>query len=156
MISGWEGRRTGLLKTIESVTMNCLIADEVITKWGKLRHKRITTALIDYQKAFDSIPHELIPWMRALGLNSRIVDMIIALMPKWQTQFSIHTSVGTVTTEPVTLLRATHSRRSTKIWAFQSLAKFFRITCSMFALSAKKLDRLILTVQRVSTSIGRH
>ena len=164
-------------------TMDCLMADEVITKWGKLRHKRITTAWIDYQKAFDSIPHELIPWMlRALGLNSHIVDMITALMPKWQTQFSIRTSGGTVTTEPVTLLRGVFQGDTLSVLLFclamcmisyalktehenlgipllsevLSNHLFYVDDLKMFALSAKKLDRMILTVQRVSTSIGRH
>ena len=82
-------------------TMDCLMADEVITRWGKLHHKRITTAWIVYQKAFDSIPHKLISWM----LNTRIVGMITALIPKWRSEFSIHTSGGTVKTEPITLLR---------------------------------------------------
>ena len=43
--------------------------------------------------------------LRALRLNSRMVDMFVALMPKWRTQFSIRTSDGIVTTEPVNLLR---------------------------------------------------
>ena len=78
-------------------TMDCLMADEAITKWSKVSSKKLSVAWIDYQKAFDSIPHELIIWiLDSLGLNPRIRDMIARLIPKWVTKFSIRTPGGSV------------------------------------------------------------
>ena len=82
------------------------MADEAITKWSKVSSKRLSVLWIDYQKAFDSIPHDLITWMLdSLGLNPRLRNMITGLIPKWITQFSIRTPGGSVSTDPIALLR---------------------------------------------------
>ena len=56
------------------------------------RNKKLSIAWIDYQKAFDSVPHSWVETSIALvGVNRKIVGFCKLSMEKWNTMFILKT-----------------------------------------------------------------
>ncbi|XP_044745088.1 uncharacterized protein LOC123306951 [Coccinella septempunctata] len=63
-----------------------LIIDNTITKQAKKRLKNISVAWIDYQKAFDSVPHSwLLEILRIYKVDHEVVELLKSLMSTWRT-----------------------------------------------------------------------
>ena len=57
------------------------------------RNKNLSTAWIDYQKAFDSVPHSWVEKSIALvGVKSKIVGFCKLSMEKWNTRLFLKTN----------------------------------------------------------------
>lgn len=64
-----------------------LITDYIITKQVKKKQRNISMAWVDYQKAFDSVPHSwLIKTLRMYGITEPIISLLEHLMKTWRTQ----------------------------------------------------------------------
>lgn len=71
-------------------TMGCkeqLLIDEVITNQAIEKQRNLSTAYIDYKKAYDMIPHSWILYtLKLYKINSNIINFIEKTMQKWNTK----------------------------------------------------------------------
>jgi hypothetical protein len=66
-----------------------LLISNAIVEDSKKRKKKLSIAWIDYQKAFDSVPHSWIEKsIELLGVNNKIINFCKSSMEKWRTRFS--------------------------------------------------------------------
>jgi len=65
-----------------------LMISKVIYKDCSRRNKNLSITWIDYQKAFDSVPHSWVEKsIEIVGVNSKIVRFCKLSMEKWNTMF---------------------------------------------------------------------
>ena len=65
-------------------TKDQLIIDQQILKDAKTRKKNLSMCWIDYQKAYDMVPHSwILKVMRAYGIADNIVEVIATTMKEW-------------------------------------------------------------------------
>jgi len=104
---------------------NQLMISEAIYEDCRRRNKNLSIAWIDYQKAFDSVPHSWVEKsIELVGVNSKIFRFCKLSMEKWNTRFFFLNKAGSnaVTTHSYTkrniprglslantLLHSTHS-----------------------------------------------
>ncbi|KAI5748289.1 hypothetical protein M8J77_023892 [Diaphorina citri] len=70
-----------------------LLINNMITKNARLRKKGLSMAWIDYQKAFDSVPHTwLVKSMKINKVNKIIVNFLEVVMKKWKVNLKLHTN----------------------------------------------------------------
>ncbi|XP_045474950.1 uncharacterized protein LOC123680878 [Harmonia axyridis] len=70
-----------------------LIIDNLITKQAKRKQKNISMAWIDYQKAFDSVPHSwLLEILRIYKVDPKIISFFQFLMSTWRTSLRLEGS----------------------------------------------------------------
>jgi len=66
------------------------------------RNKNLSIAWIDYQKAFDSVPHSWVEKSIALvGVNSKIVRFCKLSMEKWNTRLILKTKQEVMQSQPI-------------------------------------------------------
>ena len=83
-----------------------LILDKIITEDAKRKKRNLSVMWIDYQKAYDSIPHSwLIAMMRLYKIDDKTIKFIIKSMPSWRTKIHLPHSKGCLTTEDISFLR---------------------------------------------------
>ena len=59
-------------------------------------------AWIDYQKAFDKVPHSyIIKSLELLGINDKVVAFTKKVMPKWKTRMRLHAENTVIETEDI-------------------------------------------------------
>ena len=87
-------------------TKDQLLINKTILEDCRKRHKNLSMAWIDYQKAYDSVPHS---WMlRCLELykiHPKIIQTLAAHMQMWQTSISLSHSKGKITIPEVKIRR---------------------------------------------------
>jgi len=70
------------------------------------RNKNLNNAWIDYQKAFDSVPHS---WVKKsielVGVNSKIVRFCKLSMEKWNTRLFLKTQQKVMQSQPIQIRR---------------------------------------------------
>ena len=70
------------------------------------RNKNLSIAWIDYQKAFDSIPHRWVEMsIELVGLNSKIVRFCKLSMEKWNTRLILKTKQEIMQSQPIQIQR---------------------------------------------------
>jgi hypothetical protein len=70
-----------------------LLISKAIFEDSKKRKKNLSIAWIDYQKAFDSVPHIWIEKsIELLGLNNKIINFFKSSMEKWSTRLQLKTN----------------------------------------------------------------
>jgi hypothetical protein len=70
-----------------------LLISKAIFEDSKKRKKNLSIAWIDYQKAFDSVPHIWIEKsFELLGLNNKIINFFKSSMEKWSTRLQLKTN----------------------------------------------------------------
>lgn len=70
-----------------------LIIDSVVTQEALVNKRELHTAFIDYQKAFDSVPHTwLIECLEIYKINQQIINFLRNAMSKWETKLTIPNS----------------------------------------------------------------
>ncbi|XP_045471751.1 uncharacterized protein LOC123678658 [Harmonia axyridis] len=83
-----------------------LMIDNMITKQAKKRLKNISMAWIDYQKAFDSVPHTwLLEVLKIYRVNRRVIALLEHLMRTWRTTLKVHNKSATYETSEVEIKR---------------------------------------------------
>ncbi|XP_064214079.1 uncharacterized protein LOC135266755 [Tribolium castaneum] len=80
-----------------------LIIDGIIANEAKKRHRNVSVAWLDYQKAFDSVPHSyLIDVLNIYKVNGKIVNFLQHCMKSWRTQLLVNNDRKTsVKTNPI-------------------------------------------------------
>ena len=72
-----------------------LMVSKAIYEECRRRNKNLSTVWIDYQKAFDSVPHRWVEKSIALvGVNSKIVRFCEISMEKWNTRLFLKNKAG--------------------------------------------------------------
>jgi hypothetical protein len=62
------------------------IIDEAVTGQARYRNRNLFTAYIDYQKAFDSVPHSwIVEVLKIYKINPQIIRLIETVMRDWRT-----------------------------------------------------------------------
>ena len=85
-------------------TIDQLMVDKMILNNAKSSKRNLSTAWIDYKKAFDSIPHDwLIKSLEIHKFNDVIVNFFKTLMTKWQTKLTLSSENETVTTDNINI-----------------------------------------------------
>ena len=83
-----------------------LIIDSVIATQALRNKKNLYTAFIDYQKAFDSVPHSwLLETLRIYKINPTIIHCIGCLMNYWKTTLQVREGNKNVTSQPIHIQR---------------------------------------------------
>ena len=68
-----------------------LLIDKMITEDAKKKKRNVSMMWIDYQKAYDSVPHSWIKHMMKLyKIDKTITNFITHLMPTWKTTITLH------------------------------------------------------------------
>jgi hypothetical protein len=74
-------------------TMDCLLADNLIMQWCKIKKVDLTVSWIDYQKAFDSVPHGLIDWLLdSIEFSSTLSAALRCAMKSWASRYTLRVS----------------------------------------------------------------
>lgn len=80
--------------------------DAVVLEQSRKKNRNLNMAYIDYQKAFDSVPHTwLMHVLKIYGINENISTFLKHAMTQWHTKLVIRSSAGTVETENIKIRR---------------------------------------------------
>lgn len=83
-----------------------LVIDTEIHNQVKQKHRNLHYAYIDYQKAFDSIPHSwLIHILKIYKTDNTLIQFLKHAMSNWTTRLNIRTNSTTVSTSPIKIKR---------------------------------------------------
>lgn len=79
-----------------------LIIDNLLTKQAKKKLKNVSMAWIDYQKAYDSVPHSwLLEVLEIYKVDKQVIGLIKSLMKTWRTKITVHTGTTKYNIEEV-------------------------------------------------------
>ena len=82
--------------------MDALMIDLMVSEDAMLRHKNLSVAWVDYQKAYDRVPHGwLLEVLKAISVPTVILQCCKTLIGKWETVFNIRSGTETVGTGSV-------------------------------------------------------
>lgn len=83
-----------------------LLISKAILEDCRRRKKNLNMAWIDYQKAFDRVPHSWIEKsMELVGVNDRIVKFCKHSMEKWNTKLQLRTNQELMQSQPIKINR---------------------------------------------------
>jgi hypothetical protein len=81
-------------KGCRSGTKGCkdqLLISRAILQEYKRRKNILSIAWIDYQKAFDMVPHSwIIKSLELIGINNKVISFTKKVMPHWRTRMCLH------------------------------------------------------------------
>jgi hypothetical protein len=67
------------------------LISKAILQECKHRKKNLSMVWIDYQKAFDRVPHSwIIKSLELLGINNKVISFTKKVMPHWKTRMCLH------------------------------------------------------------------
>eukprot|EP00111_Clytia_hemisphaerica_P007385 TCONS_00021477-protein len=85
-------------------TVDQLLIDNMILENARKSKRNLSTAWIDYRKAFDSVPHD---WLkRSLQIHKfpeKLINFFTTTMTKWKTTLNISTQDTTVSSDPINI-----------------------------------------------------
>ncbi|KAI5731018.1 hypothetical protein M8J77_003330 [Diaphorina citri] len=85
-------------------SMGCkdhLLVNKLITEDSK-QNKSLGMSWIDYQKAYDSVPHEwILTSLKIYKINAKTRDLLKSLMESWKTKILVQTNQGRIETEEI-------------------------------------------------------
>ena len=74
----------------------------IIYEECRRRNKNLSIAWIDYQKAFDSVPHSWVEKsIELVGVNSKIIRFCKLSMEKWNTRLILKTKREVMQSQPI-------------------------------------------------------
>ncbi|CAK1579245.1 unnamed protein product [Parnassius mnemosyne] len=81
-----------------------LIIDSVIHKHAATKKRNLHCTFIDYQKAFDSIPHSwLIEVLKIYKINNSLIEFLKFIMPRWKTTLYLNSHPNTIITREISI-----------------------------------------------------
>ena len=81
-----------------------LLINKAIIEDAKKRKKNLSTAWIDYKKAFDSVPHDwILKCLEMYKLSPIIVQFLAASMDQWKTTLILNHSEGTLYSRQISI-----------------------------------------------------
>jgi hypothetical protein len=79
-----------------------LLISKTILQECKRRKKKLSMAWIDYQKAFDRVPHSwIIKSLVLIGINNKVILFTKKVMTYWKTRMCLHAENKLVETEDI-------------------------------------------------------
>jgi len=79
-----------------------LLISKAILQECKCKKKILSMAWIDYQKAFDRMPHSwIIKALELIGINNKVLLFIKKVMTYWKTRMSLHAENKLIETEDI-------------------------------------------------------
>jgi len=79
-----------------------LLISKVILRECKNRKKSLGMAWIDYQKAFDRVPHSwIIKSLELIGINYKVIAFTKKAMTYWRTHMRLHAEKELIETEDI-------------------------------------------------------
>ncbi|XP_030764043.1 uncharacterized protein LOC115888439 [Sitophilus oryzae] len=67
------------------------VVDAIVTKQAMVKKRNIAMAWIDYQKAFDSVPHSgLVKTLEIYKINTEVIYFLRQTMDRWRTQLAVN------------------------------------------------------------------
>ena len=94
------GGRNGSWGCADQLIINKMIHDEV-----RKYRRNIMMMWFDYQKAFDSMPHDwIIKSLELANVPQKLIDAVKQLMNVWATKVTLHTESGEIETEEIKYL----------------------------------------------------
>jgi len=86
-------------------TKDQLLLNKAILESCRKGYKNLSTAWIDYKKAYDSIPHSwIVESLRLHGVSENIIKFIETTMKLWKTTMTLNHSNGTIEIGPLKIL----------------------------------------------------
>lgn len=83
-----------------------LIIDAVIMKQTTTQQRNLHSCYIDYQKAFDSVPHDwLLRVLQIYKIHPKLINFLTNTMRSWKTSINLNTPSNTITTEEIPIRR---------------------------------------------------
>jgi hypothetical protein len=74
----------------------------IIIQEFKRRKNNLIMAWIDYQKAFDRMPHSwIIKSLELIGINDKVISFTKKVMPHWRTRMCLHVEQKLIQTEDI-------------------------------------------------------
>ena len=99
---------------LEQLMINKIILEEVTEN-----RRFLITIWLDYQKAFDSVPHKwLIKALELTKVPERIITAIKTLMKKWSTNVNIQYGATSIESQPIQYLRGIFQGDSLSVLLF--------------------------------------
>ncbi|XP_044762032.1 uncharacterized protein LOC123319228 [Coccinella septempunctata] len=152
-----------------------LVIDKELTKQAKKRKKNISIAWIDYEKAYDSVPHSwLVEALKIYKIDDQVIKLLEFLMTSWRTKIYMRGSK----TEEIKIKRGIFQGDSlSPLWfclAMNILSAmlnrsaygytistqvtithlFYMDDLKLFARGRKQLEGLLELVRRFSEDVG--
>ena len=79
-----------------------LLISKAILQECKSRKKNLCLAWIDYQKAFDRVPHSwIIKSLELIGINNKVISFIKKALSYWRTRMRLHTENKLIETDDI-------------------------------------------------------
>ena len=79
-----------------------LLISKAILQECKCRKKKLCMAWIDYQKAFNRVPHNwIIKSLESIGINNKVISFTKKVMTYWRTCMCLHTENKLIETEDI-------------------------------------------------------
>ena len=79
-----------------------LLISKAILRECKSRKKNLSMAWIDYQKAFDRVPHSwIIKCLDLIGINNKVIAFTKKVMTYWRTRKRLHAENELIETEDI-------------------------------------------------------
>jgi len=79
-----------------------LLISKAILRECKSRKKSLSMAWIDYQKAFDRVPHSwIIKSLELIGINNKVIAFTKKAMTYWRTRVRLHAENELMETEDI-------------------------------------------------------
>jgi len=79
-----------------------LLISKAILQECKSRKKILSMAWIDYQKAFDRMPHSwIIKSLELIGINNKVILFTKKVMTYWKTRMCLHAEYKLIETEDI-------------------------------------------------------
>lgn len=83
-----------------------LIIDSVVLKQASNKQRNLFAAYIDYQKAYDSVPHDwLIDVLKIYKIHPKLIDFCATLTTKWKTEIVLKTKEMNIITNKIDINR---------------------------------------------------
>ncbi|XP_026737509.1 uncharacterized protein LOC113500810 [Trichoplusia ni] len=81
-----------------------LIIDSVIHKHASTKSRNLHCTYIDYQKAFDSIPHSwLIKILQIYRINFKLIEFLSSIMTRWKTTLQLNYNRDTIISRQISI-----------------------------------------------------
>jgi hypothetical protein len=79
-----------------------LLISKAILQECKSGGKKLSMAWIDYQKAFDRVPHSwIIKSLQLIGINNKVISFTKKVMKYWKTRMCLHAENKLIETEDI-------------------------------------------------------
>lgn len=83
-----------------------IITDSVIMENARKQKRNLFMTYVDYEKAFDSIPHDwLIKTLLIYGINNNLTQFLKTSMKQWKTRLILNTEPTSIQTDDISIRR---------------------------------------------------